>query len=358
MRRRSVLLNAMHSVTGGGLTFLRGILPELAGDSRFAWTLLIPRALEGKLEIPDGVAVKVVPDMGFWKGHVYEQLALPLLARVWGMEKMLCNANYVPLLARCPIPIIHTTMRAAGQAVGWRMKVYWKVLRVLTVLSIWRAPVVVSMARHVARDYVSGRQLRKIRVAPPAVGKVVRGKRDGDVVMAIGDFYPQKDYPTLIRAFAMLRTQKPKVRLVIAGRAVEAGVRDEVLALIRELKIADAVTLTGAVPHDQLMEMLGKAALLVSTSKAETVQLPLLEAMASGVPVVAVKAPHSEEFVGDAGVLVDVDGGGDIPAAFAVAMFGVLENAMIAETLVQRGKMRMEGSGWGASARVIVDALS
>ena len=76
-RRKKVLLNAMHATTGGGLIYLRGILPELAKDERFAWTLLVPESALVGWDIPAGVDVKIAPEMGFAKGHMWEQLVLP-----------------------------------------------------------------------------------------------------------------------------------------------------------------------------------------------------------------------------------------------------------------------------------------
>lgn len=357
-QRKRILINALHTVTGGGLTYLAGILPELARDARFEWLLLAPEETLARLHVPAGVEVKVAPRLGFWGGHFYEQLKLPFLCVGWGVKGTLCNANYVPLLCERPMPIIHTTSKAAEQAVGWRMKVYWKVLKALTTVSVWTSPVVFAVARHVAAEYATNRWLmKKVRVASPGVEVVAKAERDMDLVVSVGDFYAQKDYPTLVRAFALLRERRPKVRLMIVGRPVEAQVRDEILRLVRELKVADAVTLTGAVPHERLMQTLAKAGVFVSTSKAETVQLPLLEAMAAGVPVVAGEAPHTLEFVGEAGVLVPTAKGGDIAAAFAVAMYGVLENRVIAEALAKKGLTRVKEMTWARAATVILSAL-
>lgn len=360
MRRRNVLINAMHSVTGGGVTYLRGILPELAVDDRFAWTLLLPLSVVGKLEIPDGVAVKTIPDLGFWKGHFYEQFQLPFLARAWGMEAMLCNANYVPLLARNPIPVIHTTPRAAGQAKTFRMKVYWQVLRWLTRLSLLRAPLAFSVAQHVIADYARPRTARKVCVANPAVDipKINENARDENLVMTVGDFYPQKDYPLLLRAFKQLRDQRKATRLLIVGRPVDPLVRDEVLALVRELQLSDAVTLTGAVPHDRLLAMLQKASVYVNTSRAECFNIPVLEALACGLPCVLPDVDFQREVAGSAAVYIPVDKGGNIEAAFAVGIYGLLENPLISLGLRRMALERAREFSWQKTAGVLLDGVA
>lgn len=359
-RPRHILLNAMHATTGGGLVYLRGILPELARDERFAWTLLAPQSALDGWELPANVAVKVAPDLSFAKGHMWEQFKLPLLCYRWGVKAVLCNANYTPLLAPNAMPIIHTTPRAAGQAQGWRMKAYWNVLKVLTTVSIWNAPVAFSVARHVIGDYVGPWMAKKVRVAPPAVAVALTGEveRDPNLVVTIGDFYAQKDYPLLVRSFKILREKRPTTRLMIIGRPVDSRVRDEVLALIRELKLADAVTLTGGMPHERLLHTLARASLYISTSKAECFNIPVLEAMASGVPCVLPDTDFQAEVAGETAVYVPVDKGGDIPAAFAVAMFGLLENPVLAKAMCAAGLKRAANYTWAATAKVIADGIS
>lgn len=361
VRRKRVLLNAMHATTGGGLTYLRGILPELAKDERFTWTLLAPQAALAGWELPEGVTVKVAPELNFWKGHLWEQLWLPVLATKWGMQAVLCNANYVPLMASKPMPIIHTTPRAAGQAQTRGMKLYWKVLKLLTTLSVWNAPVAFSVAKHVIPDYVGPWMAKKVRVASPAIGHEEVGGdavKDPNLVVTVGDFYAQKDYPLLVQALKVLREKRPASRLMIIGRPVDARVRNEVLALIRELKLADAVTLTGGMPHDKLMQALARASVYVSTSKAECFNIPVLEAMASGVPCVLGDTPFQREVAGETAVYVPVDKGGEIAAAFAVAMFGLLENQSLAGTLRAAGLKRAANYTWVATARVIADGVA
>ena len=358
-KRRKILLNAMHASTGGGVTYLRGILPELARDERFEWTLLATEKALAGWELPAGVDVKIAPEMGFAKGHMWEQFVLPWLACRWGMHTILCNANYTPLLALRSVPIIHTTPRAAGQAQSRGMKLYWQVLKVLTRLSVWNASVAFSVAQHVIADYTGVRGAKKVRVASPAVNvSVQEAVRDPNLVVTVGDMYAQKDYPLLVRAFQVLREKRPGTRLMIIGRPVDARVRDEVLALVRELKLADAVTLTGGMPHERLLHTLARSALYVSTSKAECFNIPVLEAMASGVPCVLPEADFQREVAGDTAVYVQVDKGGNVAAAFAVAMYGILENIQLADTLRGKGLMRAANYTWAATAKVIGDGLA
>jgi glycosyltransferase involved in cell wall biosynthesis len=360
LRRKKVLINAMHSTTGGGVTYLRGIVPELAKDDRFDWQLLVPQAALAGWDVPGNVMVRIVPEMGFAKGHMWEQLVLPWKAWRWGVRTVLCNANYTPLLALRSVPIIHTTPKAAGQAQGGSMKLYWKVLKLLTRVSVWNAPLAFSVAQHVVADYVGAKGAKKVRIANPAIaqGGVAAGERDPNLVVTVGDFYAQKDYPLLVRAFKLLRDKRPGTRLMMIGRPVDAKVRNDVLALVRELKLADAVTLTGGMPHDKLMQALGRASLYVSTSKAECFNIPVLEAMASGVPCVLPEVDFQREVAGDTAVYVPVDKGGDVAAAFAVAMFGVLETPGLGEGLGRAAQKRAAGYTWAATARVIGDGLA
>lgn len=359
-RRKKVLLNAMHATTGGGLIYLRGIMPELARDERFAWTLLVPETALVGWDVPEGVEVKTVPPMSFAKGHLWEQLVLPFLACKWGCKAILCNANYTPILACNSVPIIHTTARAGAQAQSGSMKLYWKVLKVLTSVSLWNAPVAFSVARHVIKDYVRAGTAARVLVASPAVVKtdLTGVVKDPNLVVTVGDFYAQKDYPLLVQAFKILRDKRPGTRLMIIGRPVDSQVRNEVLALIRELGLADAVTLTGGMPHDKLMQAVAKASLYVSTSKAECFNMPVLEAMASKVACVLPDTDFQAEVAGDTAVYVPVDKGGDIASAFAVAMFGVLENAPLADGLAKKAYMRAQLYTWQATAKVIADGLA
>ncbi len=358
--RKPILFNAMHASTGGGLVYLRNVLPELAKDERFAWTLLVPEAALAGWEVPAGVEVKIAPQMGFAKGHLWEQLVLPFLACKWGMKTILCNANYTPLLAWRSVPIIHTTPRAAAQAQSRSMKLYWLVLKWLTRLSVWNAPVAFSVAKHVIADYACARSAAKVKVAAPAVVMPdIQGVvKDPNLVVTVGDFYAQKDYPLLVQAFKILRDKRQGTRLMMIGRPVDTQVRNEVLMLIRDLGLADAVTLTGGMPHDKLMQAVAKASLYVSTSKAECFNMPVLEAMASGVPVVLPDTDFQAEVAGECGVYVPVDKGGDVASAFAVAMYGVLENTLLAQGLARKGLARAEGYSWAATAKVIGDGLA
>ena len=105
------------------------------------------------------------------------------------------------------------------------------------------------------------------------------------VVLGVGRLMPQKDFPTLLRAFAELR-QRLDARLVILG---EGHDRPELEALAKELGIGDAVDLPGFA-HNPYAYM-ARASLFTLSSAWEGLPLVLIEAMALGTPVVATDCP-------------------------------------------------------------------
>lgn len=105
------------------------------------------------------------------------------------------------------------------------------------------------------------------------------------VVIAVGRLEPQKDFSLLIRAFARVHAQMP-CRLLILGDGSERGMLTD---LITELGLTDSVEMPGfaANPHAYV----AKAALLVLSSRFESLANVVIEAMALGTPVVATDCP-------------------------------------------------------------------
>ena len=114
------------------------------------------------------------------------------------------------------------------------------------------------------------------------------------IVLGVGRLVEQKDYPTLIRAFARLRADRP-ARLVIVGEGPERPVLE---SLVRSLGLDEHVWLPGFVENP--FAYMAAAAVLALSSKWEGAPNVLVEAMACGTPVVATDCPS-----GPAEILAD-----------------------------------------------------
>lgn len=155
---------------------------------------------------------------------------------------------------------------------------------------------VIAVSRGVAEDIaaITGLPEGRIRVIrnpniTPELGEMARAPLDhpwfaaGEppVVMGIGGLRAQKDFTTLIRAFARVREVLP-CRLLILGQGRQ---RDRLVRLAIDLGLADAVSLPGFDPNPY--RYLARAKLFVLSSRWEGSPNVLTEALALGVPVVA-----------------------------------------------------------------------
>lgn len=143
------------------------------------------------------------------------------------------------------------------------------------------------------------------------------GEYPGPLIIGAGRLEAQKDFPTLIRAFALLRAQRP-CRLVILG---EGSRRPELEALVAELDLSSDVSLPGfaANPYSWMK----RADLFVLSSAWEGFANVLAEAMACGTTVISTDCPSGPTEIledGKWGRLVPVGDAGAMAAAMAAAL--------------------------------------
>ena len=151
------------------------------------------------------------------------------------------------------------------------------------------------------------------------------------VVLAIGRLVPQKDFPTLLSAFARVRARRP-VRLVILG---EGKLRAELETIARTLGIAADVAMPGFVENPYAY--LGRAAVFALSSACEGLPTVLIEALACGCPVVSTDCPSGPAEILDGGRYGRLVPVGD-HAALAQAICDTLDDPPPREKSINRGQ--------------------
>jgi glycosyltransferase involved in cell wall biosynthesis len=195
---------------------------------------------------------------------------------------------------------------------------------------------------------------KKVSVVPlgfstaVAAGPLPDGLEPG-FILAVGTIEPRKNYPRLLAAYRAVRARKPGApQLVIAGRPGWAY--GDALDRIRS---EPGVRYLGHVDEATLAALYENASMLAFPSLYEGFGLPLLEAMARGVPAVAGAVGAMPELAGDAAVLVDPEN----VDAIASGLETVLGDSALRERLGAAGRQRAAAFTWRRSADLTRDVL-
>ncbi len=171
-------------------------------------------------------------------------------------------------------------------------------------------------------------------------------------ILAVSTLGPHKNYERLLEAFARYRVAHPAVRLVIAGIK---GAQTERLVELRDLLgLANAVTFTGWIPREALYELFERATAFVYPSSFEGFGIPVLEAMAAGIPTACSAIPSLLEIAGDGARFFDPNDVGEIAAALA----DVTDDDALRERLTLAGRARALAFGSEASAASMLESLT
>ena len=184
----------------------------------------------------------------------------------------------------------------------------------------------------------------------------VKHRLEQPFLFFIGERRPHKNLPGLLRAFqAFQRLSGQPCELVIAGKAYADYRLPEELS--RALGLEGAVRFVSEVPEAELPGYYQSAAAFVFLSSYEGVGFPVLEAMASGTPVVAANCTSLPEVVGEGGILVPPDE----PRRAADAIGAVVYPGPTRERYIEQGEARAREFTWERCAsltrQVYLEAL-
>ena len=164
-------------------------------------------------------------------------------------------------------------------------------------------------------------------------------------LLYVGRADPYKNVPLLVRVVEELTRRCPfPVRLVLAGPPDDRY--PQAIELANELGIEDRVGWTGYLSHEALARLYRESDVLVHPSRYEGFGLQILEAMASGLPVVCSNGGSLPEVAGDAARMVEPDDG----AGYVKHVTDILTSPHIATELRERGLKQAARFSWRRSA--------
>ncbi len=174
---------------------------------------------------------------------------------------------------------------------------------------------------------------------------------DGGFILAVSTLDPHKNYDGLLRAFARYERTHPGKRLKIVG--IKGPETERLEALCDELGLRDRVDFTGWIARERLYELFERADAFVSATRFEGFGIPVLEAIAAGVPTACSAIPSLLEIASDSARFFDPDDVDDMSAALA----DVTDDDALRRALVAAGRERSRAFGWNNSAFLLRDTL-
>lgn len=365
--------------------FTRELVTGMARESRgHELTLVVDRQTAAEWTLPEGCSVSVVSTKE-QPTRAASADGSRSLGDLWRMGRAATTGrfdafffpavySYYPLHRRVPTVVtFHDAIAEEHPELifhGARTRLLWNAKtwmarrqadRILTVSESARARLCAVFGYRPDEVQVvteaAGRAFRVMDDAQrPAVAATLAAHalpEDRPLVLYVGGISPHKNLESLLDAMVRL---PPDVHLVLVGDHESdsfRGCHADLVTRLDRLGVRDRVTFTGFVPEDDLVRLYNAARVLVLPSLDEGFGLPVVEAMACGLPVAVSDRGSLPEVVGEAGLLFDpLD-----PAAIAAAVGRILDDRGLWARLRAAGLARAAGSSWASAARTTLALL-
>jgi glycosyltransferase involved in cell wall biosynthesis len=287
---------------------------------------------------------------------LWEQSVLALEPLRRGLDVMLNPGFTAPLLAPCPqVTMFHDLQhKQHPEYFRWFDLPFWRFFL------FWSAHVsrlLLAPSRATADDVKRCYRLPdgKVRVAQhgvePAFLELAERRRPERFLLAVSTLHPHKNLEALLRAFALFRVRHPEFRLVVSGlHGFAAG---SLLHLRDSLGLRDAVEFPGWIPRESLRDLFARTWAFVYPSLFEGFGLPVLEALAAGVPTACSAIEPLSSIAAGAALQFDPRN----REAILEAMFRITEDEELRRALSAAGPARAAHFSWRFAAQITLEAL-
>jgi len=238
----------------------------------------------------------------------------------------------------------------------WSELPFW---RIFLYASAYRSTHLLAISEATRADLLRFYKIapEKVTVAPlgvdPVFFDIARRRRPEDpYILAVSTLHPHKNLDGLLRAFAEFRKMGPDFRLIVVGLR---GFYTAALEALRiSLRLSDTVHFTGWIPRAELYDLFAGATAFMYPSTFEGFGLPVLEALAAGVPVACSRIEPLSSIAGSAALQFDPSE----PSAILEAMVRITSDDELRARLSAEGRIRAREFSWEKTARITLNAIT
>jgi glycosyltransferase involved in cell wall biosynthesis len=368
-----LFINGLAASAGGGLTYLRNVIPHFARRADAETTVLLNPTIRREFgELSNIFFVEGMENSGAFRRFVREQSALPKMIQRSGAQVLISAGNFA--LWNSPVPQIllsrnslYTSDDFLHDVRARRDYAIWadtKVKGWLARQSIRHADITVAPSEAFALQLSQWSGEKVIAVhhgfdaeafvsdgapLPPGARAQLEQGQDALRLLFVSHYNYYRNFETLFLALPILndRLKGKKVKLFLTCRLSSDQnpgsyrVEDASL-LLNRLRGSDSVVELGAIPYRSLHHLYRACDIYVSPAYAESFAHPLIESMSSGLPVVASDLAVHREICGDAGIYFPCFS----PEVLAERVLQIQESPELAENLSRNGLRRSRDFSW------------
>jgi glycosyltransferase involved in cell wall biosynthesis len=386
-----ILIHAVSAKSGGAATYIHNVACQFAQvDHRHDYILYVPGAQAREMQVPGNDITVLETDVGYrssWRRLVWDQLVLRRIIRRERVDLLLSSSDFGMLFPPCrqilmirnPLFFSRLYLERILPHKSYRFKLEFLLRRWLIAFSAKSSDVVITASQSMLDDVrrfipiqdgkavvnyfgVSPEKFNGAsRWALRLGGEEAKRSQGGPLQMLyVSEYSDYKNLTTLLKAVLLLRERGvDDFRLTTTADPnqfpdAEISRREVDRTLASHPLVAPYVKLTGSVPYEEIEKLYQESDLFVFPSLAESFGHPLVEAMASGLPIIASDIPIHREICGEAAVYFSALDPHDLVNKILV----LWNNAEIREQLGKAGRARSQAQfDWKAHVRRLVETF-
>ena len=366
-----LFINALGATAGGGLTYVWNALPKLAAHPVIEVSILADQT--ARLSNSENTKIFSAPKLrGTFSRFLWEQREVPKLIEKTGSDMLLCAGNFAVWNCRVPQILLSRNSLYTSRDFGrdlwgrreYRLLAETRFKGVLARASVRRAELTIAPSAAFAEELEkwTGHTVaalhhgfdreRFFHDPAPLPSPICEKLRPVDGLVSllfVSHYNYYRNFETLFRALPLLKNRLPsqKVRLVLTcelsdGANPGSYRTREARSLLEQLQIENDVVQLGSVPYSQLHHVYHACDLYVTPAYSESFSHPLVEAMASGLPIVASDIPVHREITNGAALFFERFS----PADLADRVAECVHSPGLLSQLQERGLGRANDFSW------------